>query len=62
MIDATNPQCVRARNKHATASFYYASRRITVVADDGCARCAKEALAELESYDPIDSTPSGIRR
>ena len=34
-IDHTNPNCVRAREGEATASYYHQSRRITVVADEG---------------------------
>lgn len=49
-IDATNPNCVRAREGKAVASYYADSARITVVADDGSFADAWLALNAL-SYE-----------
>lgn len=49
MIDTSDPRKVTARNGHANASYYLQSKRIIVVADDGCMRCVREALQELET-------------
>lgn len=46
-IDKSNPNCVRARVGKATASGYYKTRRITVVADHGYFADAIEALTAL---------------
>lgn len=46
-IDKTHPDIVRSHVGQANAAYYNESRRIVVVADNGCFADAMEALSAL---------------